>query len=518
MAESMVKAQSVISNLISESNIFFDKIIKFSKIGALFSSDFKGAIVLFLLAFLLAFSLRNEGLFHYDSITLANAVDNTFAAGKLQSATDGRYGAVILTSIIHFPFYLANFRAEFAVILAGVLFHALSIAFLWLWLRSRNVSRFPSIAVSLLLMVAPLYLSPNTYGKEHGMAVALFFAGLYFLECAFRTDNRWLFVFSSILAVGSLSVRQSMLVYLPIFVLVFFSPHIANTVNGEKMSFSFRTRGFWSVAISGVLMFAFLWFSYLGNVMIGLQSYAPAKFLGIFSPRLFEAWSDLFSTAGSWLMIIIVIIGFIASWMWNHRNALIFTFMFLLFFYFGNLAGYQARYLDVTLIAWFFFASFALWIIYRQSRWLGVVLLLFLVFSAFFTIAPLLWERHSWNGPKEFSLMIKNVSLPDEKIIVGDDAGFVSYYSNRKILGVPPPNDNEGFLSFAGEIFKELNANRSVFLAQNAVSQIPREQFINMVLSNSNFSLAFEKETEEYHTGDIRSTKYNQKVFKISRK
>ena len=85
------------------------------------------SVALFIICLITGILLINDGIFHHDGIVLAKAVEDTCRTGQLHSATKGRYGCVLVNSIIYFPFYLLGQRADFYIRFSSLLFHALSI-------------------------------------------------------------------------------------------------------------------------------------------------------------------------------------------------------------------------------------------------------------------------------------------------------------------------------------------------------------------------------------------------------
>ena len=92
-------------------------------------------ILLFLLNFITGMLFINEGLFHHDSVRLAQAVEKTYKTGRLQPAVRGRYGLVVVNSLIYLPFFLLGQNADFATRFSSILFHSLSIVALFLLIK-----------------------------------------------------------------------------------------------------------------------------------------------------------------------------------------------------------------------------------------------------------------------------------------------------------------------------------------------------------------------------------------------
>ena len=93
------------------------------------------SLILFISSLALGIRFMNDGLFHYDSIILAQAVEKTFETGELHGQINQRYGSVILHGLVYLPFWILGYEAEWPLLFAGVLFHALSVAALFLFIQ-----------------------------------------------------------------------------------------------------------------------------------------------------------------------------------------------------------------------------------------------------------------------------------------------------------------------------------------------------------------------------------------------
>jgi len=79
----------------------------------------------------------------------------------------------------------------------------------------------------------------------------------------------------------------------------------------------------------------------------------------------------------------------------------------------------------------------------KKFRMLGYVLILFFVIQGFFTgISKIYEDRNSGIGLKNSSLLIKELTKPNE-YVMSESYPYIYYYSNRK--AVRPPNDREKF-------------------------------------------------------------------------
>src|SRR4030042_1469971 len=181
-------------------------------------------LFLFLLNLFAGLFFINEGLFHHDSVLLAKAVEDTYATGHLQPEARGRYGAVIVNNIIHFPFFLLGHNADFTTRFSSGLFHSLSICALFLFAYELLGSIMTAFFSGILLSFTPFYFSPNTWGKEHGLYITFILLSFYFLYRGTDKNNILSVGLSSFLAAFSVSIKESALAVLPLYFLLYLRP------------------------------------------------------------------------------------------------------------------------------------------------------------------------------------------------------------------------------------------------------------------------------------------------------
>lgn len=166
-----------------------------------------------------------------DSVALAMAVEKTCQTGILQPAVHGRYGAVIINSILYFPFHLFEQNADFVTRFSSVLFHALSIVAFYYFIRNLFRDRIQAIFGALLLSFTPLYFNPNTYGKEHGMGLFFLLLSFIALDAAMRKSSNLLTLFACAINVFSITVRESLIWTVPLFYLFAVNPSVLHGYN-----------------------------------------------------------------------------------------------------------------------------------------------------------------------------------------------------------------------------------------------------------------------------------------------
>ena len=228
------------------------------------------ALFLFLLNFTLGLTFLNEGLFHFDSVVLAQAVEKTCSTGILQPAINGRYGSVIINSVLYLPFYLLGHNADFVTRFSSILFHSLSIAILFIFLKGLLNDLLIALFTALLLSFTPFYFSPNTYGKEHGMALFFLLSSFCLLQRAVRKKSLILTGLSAFIFIFTITIRESIIVTAPLFILLYFNPSFS--FKPLRITFP-KDRLNWKLTIClfASLLIAFLmpFFTYLKSLLSG---------------------------------------------------------------------------------------------------------------------------------------------------------------------------------------------------------------------------------------------------------
>lgn len=408
------------------------------------------AAVLFFVNLCAGLFFINEGLFHYDSVILARAVEVTLQTGQLQAAVSGRYGSVIVNAMLYVPFFFFGENADFVTRFSSVLFHALSIAALYLFiiefLRNRSVAFF----TALLFSITPLYFIPNTYGKEHGMAMFFLLYAFYLLLRGCRENSRWLIGIASFFCGVSVAVRESMIFMVPLFLVLFFRPRPSMGLNGpDGPGKRPDTRDLVALIVPLLVVLGVLFFSYLGEVFyrtLFVQGEDVASFDGLLSPILSLAFSDIFEMV-SLLGIVCFVTGMIRM---LFKEGLFITcfliawFMSILFY--GNNSCYSARYLDLVMVPVWIGTVYGIVELSSRSRIFIVFLTGVLVSGMLVLMYPLLDLRRDYNGEKRFAEYVGAVTEEDAIILCMDDSPFISYYGKRRVLVGQNSGDMELFI------------------------------------------------------------------------
>ena len=475
-------------------------------------------LLLFLLNFSLGLAFINEGLFHYDSVVLAKAVENTYKTGQLQEAVRGRYGCVIINSIIYLPFFKLGQNADFAIRFSSILFHSLSIVALFLFIYELFADSIQAIAGALLLSFTPFYFSPNTYGKEHGLSIFLLLLSFYLLLRGLKKNALYLIGISSFILAFSVSVKESILLIVPLYFLFYLSPVITIspfkiTVPRERL----KAGTLLSLILPFLVVFFVIFFTYLKAEFyreMYVKDSTSAIFLGLFSRLLKDAFGDLFKSIPA-LTFLFSIIGF--KRLINKGNIFLPFFLllwFMLIFYFGNVITYGARYLDIVIIPVYILASYALSWLYAKDKLAACAIVAYLAFAMFMFMYPVLSFRHRYNGEKQFALFVREKTEDKALIISMDDSVFIEYYAQRKIL-THPLSDRKQMTIFLRRVAVSLVNNIPVYLTGSGLSYDKQGIFRNILLTNFDMKIVGSKLSEDYHRAEMGFTKYDQTLFKL---
>lgn len=478
-------------------------------------------LLLFILNLSAGLMLINEGIFHHDSIFLARAIENTYQTGRLQPAIRGRYGSVIINSILYLPSFLLGHNADFTTRFSSLLFHSLSITVLFLFINELFANYIQAFFGALLLSFTPLYFSPNTYGKEHGMSLFFLLLSFYLLYRGIKKNALFLVGISSFIFAFSISTRESMLATLPLYFLLYLSPEISYrpfkiAIPKER----FNAKLLLSLLLPFLIVLGTLLFTYLGREFykaIFIKDESATNFLGLFSPMFKFAVKDLF-TGIPVVLFLVFIIGI--KRMVSKEKPFLAVFLglwFMLIFYFSNTSCYVPRYLDIVIIPVYIFVSYELSALYAKYKAASIFIVAYLVFSMFIFMYPMLYFRHHYNGEKQFALYVKEKTENNAVIISMDDSPFIEYYGNRKTV-THPIGDMGKTEDFIKKIKEYLINKTPVYLTQSGLGYDPEKFLKKAIDANFNISIVGEKLSEDYHAPELRFQIYYQKLFKLGLK
>jgi len=470
--------------------------------------------VLFLGAFAFLYAFRNEGIFHLDSVFLAQAVENIYANNRWD--VEWRFGAVLANALVYFPFWLCGENAERATILSSILFHACSIPMAFLFLERLSGSRLLAALAAGLLAVAPVYAIANTFGKEYGLAVFLVVTSFYLALTAREVGSALRAASAALLFALSYIVWEGMLAITPIAVVVLFAPRFERPVLGP------HTR---RLAVGALAGFALgLAFDLSTSLHSIVRTYATSRqmtgFRGIASPVLPIALRDLQHFLG-WPFLVASTLGLaLALWQRRYRAVLpLASLLILTLGFYGNLSTYGPRYLVLCALGLCILAAVAFHFLLTRRmlvRMAATAAYGFIVGSMVAVSYPLLAPRHTYNGAKRFAQMIAEVTEPASVIIVMDDSRFVEYYAHRATLG-HPIGDRAATQAWVDNVRQALDRG-PVYLAESGLSYDPGHIVQQAIAANFSLTLAGKRTTEDYHHAERRLQLYEGHLWRLAPK
>ncbi|OGW75728.1 MAG: hypothetical protein A2Z72_03425 [Omnitrophica bacterium RBG_13_46_9] len=478
-------------------------------------------LFLFLLNLFAGLFFINEGLFHHDSVLLAKAVEDTYATGQLQPEARGRYGAVIVNNIIHFPFFLLGHNADFTTRFSSVLFHSLSICTLFLFAYELLGSIMTAFFSGILLSFTPFYFSPNTWGKEHGLYITFILLSFYFLYRGTDKNNILSVGLSSFLAAFSVSIKESALAVLPLYFLLYLRPKFTTRpfrIVIKKERFDPKTLACLILPMAAVL--GVLYFTYLKGEFyreIVLRDNTTALFMGPFSKMLKVAFKDLRIGVPP-VIFLFFGLGIIRMFLQKKTFAPLFLLAWLaLIFYFGNIETFVLRYLDIVMIPVYIGTAYFLSWLHDKDKVAANAIVLYFTLSMFLVMYPMLKFRHTYNGEKRYALFVRDKTEPNAIIITMDDSAFIEYYADRRTT--PHPIDDAGkMIEFMKKIRSYVRKGIPVYVTGSAFSYDHKKTFRKV------FDLSFDMESigsllaEDYHRPEVQFTKYNEELLKLAPK
>ncbi len=464
--------------------------------------------VLFFIPFLVVLVFLNQGLFHYDAIVLAQAVEKTFETGKLQPAINGRYGSVILTSIVYFPFWLVGQNADFATRITAAFFYVASIPVAYLFLQAFYKNMLIALFGALLFATTPIYLSPNTYGKEHGVALFFVFFSFYNLLLGLQRQEVKRLLWAGVLLVIAHTVREATLFFvLYYFFLVFFTKSALTTK--QRMIYTVLPYILFLFVLN-VLYFDFILAKTLFPKQVGTAYFYPSEELRV------QAVSAIQKTTPV-LFLILAGMGAIGGvYVKQTRFATLFILALLFgsFVLFANISTFAPRYLDVTVFCIATLAATALSFFHKKSKVFAYSFFIVVCVSSLIIITPLLWARQGSNGQVAVGYWIQKNTSDAALIITQDDAPFISYYGKRQIVGPPIKNLTASVL-FMQELERKINEGVPVYLTVSGLFDDPEE--INKNLFHKYFVLNMTARilSEDFHNAEIERQRYYQIIWQL---
>jgi len=478
-------------------------------------------IALFLTSLGLGLTFLNEGLFHYDAVVLAEAVEKTFATGHLEPGERGRYGAVVLGSLFYVPFFIAGQNADFAIRLLGVVGYAGSVSALFLLIRELFDDANAAALGAVLLLATPFYVIPSTCGKLHGVVVGLFLTSLWLVARGRKQPTHWPMVLASSLLVLAISVREAILPLVPLFYLFALQPILSFERPWLKIDRQLLTPKYVAAAVVPFSIgLAFLTVTYLHIEFareLLVRDKTAAQFMGLITPNLARAFSDLTRS----ITPLLPLIG-LAGVVWMGKNKALFvgvflSLWFLLIFFYGNLAGYGVRYLDITVLPIYVGVSYVVASLRGRARQLCMAVIAGCVVWMLLFAFPMLDARRNYNGAKRFAEYVRDTTPEDALVLAMDEEPFIRYYAGRETLAHPAhPTGGEPELdAFLAEIDTRLSAGKAVYMLETGFQYDKHRIVHQLVTQRFGITRVGQKLWEDYHRPEMKLRLRMQGLYRL---
>jgi hypothetical protein len=468
---------------------------------------------LFFIAFGLRLKYINLGFFHHDSILLVDAVEKSVNSTCIVPLLDGRYAYVAF----HIPFYLLFRSLDLPIDLwfnlLTALIGSLSVLLLYLLTQEITENTFCAVTAASLFAVVPVYLSITTHTMVHAFSVCLGLLSFTLLIKGSRRDSALFCCAASFVLLFAISARfPNILLTLP-FVIVYFQPRfegIKLVIDSDKFSWKLA----WvtlPLIIGLVMMLVFQWEA--------LQAKAGYdQFLGPFSPLTQLGISDMTRNIGvpGWILLA----GGVVSIAFRPQKPMLVAcliWLLLMFTFYGNVTTYDVRFYTILFPMVSLFISLGLELIHRRSRILGSIVAVYVLFSFFLTIQPIIAERHAFSGEKAYALWVREMTEPNALVITMDDGVFIRYYAGRQVKDHPQGSETLAE-AWAAEIKTHLEKGVPVYMMESGFSYDPEKIIMKTVTLHFDLKQVGAHRTEDYHRASIERKVYVQRLFQLSMK
>lgn len=351
----------------------------------------------------------NAGLFHHDSVQLAEAIETH----NWNGAVGGRAGVVLLYSI---PYYFYP-NAYLTSTLMTILLASLSCLILYLFIKDFSRNEFIAFCTAMLFSFSPLYLSISTYTKEH--AAAIFFILL----------TLWIFykrhyLVAGILFVISLFMRIDNILMLPVFITLYILYH--HEKKWHNLLYFFIP----ILTLCSISFYFNLLFKNSSDFIVWTWKLIP----------LFVISSDRLIGSIHLYVFIMAILSLLLLF-WKRRDTLlIFTgiWFFSIFVPMALMNVASARLFIIALIPLCILAAYFIhWTIDQteNENFAGHLVIAALILAQIAFIIPTLEYRHHTMGGKELADAFKSVVPEDGYVILEDENVFIEYYAGLKTIG-----------------------------------------------------------------------------------
>ena len=494
------------------------------------STDYRDALwiggALFVVSVAIRLWYQNAGLFLFDSVVIAEAVERSFESGTLQGQINGRHGSVLANLALYVPWRLltGGTSAEQTVLWTNILCGALAVpAFFGLTSRLMGDRLVAAIAAASFSL-SPVYLSVTTYGKPHGLEVLTLCGALYFVLRARDSGRLRDLVFASTIQGFAILCREAALILLPLFFLLYFSPRIQRGWPWLRFAEgSLAPRRLAALLLPLALIGLVAWVTFLGDVVFQTFFAPNSKTVGFKSP--FEIRSsgiragyDLLTDL-AYVGLPLAVTGFaLCVRNCKRRDAAVFLLVWAAALIFvGNASGYWPRMLAPLTPPWFALSGVALAALIRRVPWLGWGATLGFCTLLFVQIQPVIAFRSEVSGEKAQALWLAERVPSDALILVVDDWVFVEYYTGLETRVHPGARASlDEQRAFVQSLVEEANAGRPIYALDSAFWYDLRKRFRRALRARFELTTVDNAEFEDYHQSALKLNVLTSRLIKLS--
>ena len=474
-------------------------------------------ILLFLFSLIIRLLFINAGLFHHDSVQLAIATEETVKTFELHAAVGGKLVLVLINSLIFLiPYYFLKVTsAEFTITLTSIFFAALSICFLYLFLRELTNKVFISFASSILFSVTPIYLSVTTYAKSHSLSIFFVLLAAYTLIKSTKENSKKLGFISGLSLGILLFIRPSDFLFIIPFIFLFLYAHKIIKLENSKARFKVN---FLYLIVLPLLLISLLYGITQFSVIVSQIKSNPLVFDKIV---LLSSIVSLINTT-TIIGFLFLLIGLYYLFIKNRYLLAFFLFWFFTtYIYYSNVFTFAQRFLILSLIPIMILVGYGLEFFYIKNKIIAFIILILIASSMFLSIYPIIKYRHVHSGGKDLALFVNNLTENNSVVIIGDDGPFLDYYGYRRTIAYPATNNKELLDNFIEKVNDILDSNINVYIPETnyIYHHPPKESKMVYDLINENFNVTVVGEIiwENYHHASILSQKFDVYLFKLDK-
>jgi hypothetical protein len=465
--------------------------------------------VLVLISLFIRLMFISGCLFHHDSVQLARAVEGTVETGKLQPTVSGRYGFVIVNTLLYPALRVFSSDTDFILNLITILFSSFSIGFLFLFLRRLTKNVRVAAAASMLFSFTPLFLSVTVYAKSHGMAFFFAVTAAYYLLRLMEKGGIAGGIIFSALFLFSLLIRSTNLYYAFPFLL------IAMFFGDGKKGMRERAVKYASYIIGVALVYLVFNYGRLAGEMAPNRMFLSKLSVVV---MLFKESLTALGVTLTILGLLMLLVGAYSSIKEKRKALLVFALLWFLpyFLYISIAQTFSARFLIPVLVPVMLLVALGFDYLYRKIRPAGIAIFLLLLLAFLLVITPIIRFRHDYCGPEEFALFVKGVTEEGSYIIANDESVFFQYYGGRKTLSYPLFAGPETVAMTVKQYYDILMENGTIYVPDKMFFYSDPKQSV-LVTLEANFIL--EKigtaVNEEYHHAELASGKRNESIYRL---